>query len=75
MDKICVRNPSNLEVTCRCGDEEKNEWPHRTNKSNMLTIFKNKLPIAIYRLSIQTIKCHRKVHISIHFRAKLSYEF
>ena len=72
MDKICVRNPSKSEVTCCCGDEDKNEWPHRTNKSNMLTIFKNKLPIAIYRLSI---KCHRKVHISIHVRAKLSYEF
>ena len=34
MDKIWDRNPSKSEVIDRCGGDEKNEWPRRTDKSN-----------------------------------------
>jgi len=33
MDKIWYRNPSKSEVIGRCGGDEKNEWPRRTDKN------------------------------------------
>ena len=33
MDKIWYRNPSKSEVIGRCGEDEKTEWPHKTDKS------------------------------------------
>ena len=35
MDKIWDRNPSKSEVIGRCGGDEKNEWPRRTDKSRV----------------------------------------
>ena len=32
MDKIWYRNPSKSDVIGRCGEDEKTEWPRRTNK-------------------------------------------
>ena len=32
IDKIWDRNPSKSEVIGRCGGDEKNKWPHRTDK-------------------------------------------
>ena len=32
MDNIMDRVPSKLEVIGRCGEDEKNKWPHRTHK-------------------------------------------
>ena len=34
MDKIWYRNPSKSEVIGRCGGDEKNEWPRRTDKKS-----------------------------------------
>ena len=39
MDNIWYRNPSKSEVIGRCGGDEKNEWPRRTDKSRTLNIF------------------------------------
>ena len=36
MDKIWDRNPSKSEVIGRCGEDEKTEWPRRTDKSQTL---------------------------------------
>jgi len=36
MDKIWYRNPSKSEIVGRCGGDEKNERPRRTDKSRML---------------------------------------
>ena len=36
MDKIWYRNPSKSEVIGRCGGDEKNEWPRRTEKRSTL---------------------------------------
>jgi len=36
MDKIWYRNPSKSEVIDRCGGDEKNEWPRRTDKCRKL---------------------------------------
>ena len=36
MDKIWNRNPSKSEVIGRCGGDEKNEWPRRTDNSPTL---------------------------------------
>ena len=36
MDKIWYRNPSKSEVIDRCGGDEKNEWPRKTDKSRTL---------------------------------------
>ena len=36
MDKIWDRNPSKSEVIGHCGGDEKNEWPRRNDKSQML---------------------------------------
>ena len=36
MDKIWDRNPSKWEFIGRCGGDEKNEWPLRTDKSRTL---------------------------------------
>ena len=36
MDKILYRNPSKSEVIGRCGGDEKNKWPGRTDKSQTL---------------------------------------
>jgi len=36
MDKIWDRNPSKSEVIDRCGGDEQNEWPRRTDKSRTL---------------------------------------
>jgi len=36
MDKIWYRNPSKSDVIGRCGGDEKNEWPRRTDKSQTL---------------------------------------
>jgi len=36
MDKILYRNPSKSEVIGRCGGDEKNKWPCRTDKSRTL---------------------------------------
>ena len=36
MDKIWYRYPLKLEVIGRCGGEEKNKGPSRTDKSEML---------------------------------------
>jgi len=33
MDKIWYRNPLKSQVISRCGWDEKNEWPCRTDKS------------------------------------------
>jgi len=33
MDIIWDRNPSKSEVIGRCGKDENNKWPSRTNKS------------------------------------------
>ena len=33
MDKIWYRNPLKSEVIGRCGGDEKNEWPRRTDQS------------------------------------------
>ena len=44
MDKFWDRNPSKLEVIGRCGGDEKNEWPRRTDKSRTL----KKKPINLY---------------------------
>ena len=40
MDKIWDVNPSKSEVIGRCGGDEKNEWPRKTDKSQ--TLKKNK---------------------------------
>ena len=42
MDKIWYRNPSKSEVIGRCGEDEKTEWPCRTDKSQTLKKTKNK---------------------------------
>ena len=42
MDKIWDRNPSKSEVIGRCGGDEKNEWPRRTDKSRTLKKKKKK---------------------------------
>ena len=34
MDKIWYRNPSKSDVIGRCGGDEKNEWPSRTDKKS-----------------------------------------
>ena len=36
LDKIWYRNPSKSEAIGRCGVDEKNEWPRRTDKSRTL---------------------------------------
>ena len=36
MDKIWDRNPSKSEVIGRCGGDDKNKWPSRTDKSRTL---------------------------------------
>ena len=36
MNKIWDRNPSKSEVIGHCGGDEKNEWPRRNDKSQML---------------------------------------
>jgi len=36
MNTIYYRNPSKSEVIGRCGQNEKNEWPRRTDKSQTL---------------------------------------
>ena len=36
MDKIWYRNLLKSEVIGRCGGDEKNEWPRRTDKSGTL---------------------------------------
>jgi len=36
MDKIWDRNPSKSEFIGRCGGDETNKWPCRTNKSRTL---------------------------------------
>jgi len=33
MDKIGDKNPSKSEVIGRCGEDEKNEWPCRTDST------------------------------------------
>ena len=33
MDKIWYRNPSKSEVIGRCGEDDKTEWPRRTDKN------------------------------------------
>ena len=40
MDKIWDKNPSKSEGIGHCGGDEKNGWPHRTDKSRMLKINK-----------------------------------
>ena len=35
MDKIWDRNPSKSEVIGRCGGDENNEWPRRTDKRTL----------------------------------------
>ena len=52
MDKIWYRNPSKSEVIGRCGGDEQNERPRRTDKSRTLTVF----GIAIYNCVLQTFK-------------------
>ena len=42
MHKILDRNPSKSEAIGRCGGDEKNEWPRRTDKSRPLKINNNK---------------------------------
>ena len=42
MDKIWDRKPSKLEVIGRCGWDEKNEWPRRTDKGRTLKKQQNK---------------------------------
>ena len=34
--KSGIENPSKSDVIGRCGDDEKNEWPRRTDKSQTL---------------------------------------
>ena len=38
MDKIWYRNPTKSEVIGRCGGDEKNEWPRRTDKRRTLYV-------------------------------------
>ena len=42
MDKIWDRNPAKSEVIGRCGGDEKNEGPRRTDKSRTLKNKKQK---------------------------------
>ena len=42
MHKILDRNPSMSAAIGRCGGDEKNEWPRRTDKSRPLKINNNK---------------------------------
>jgi len=39
MVKIWYRNPSKSEVIGRCGEDEKPEWPRRTDKSRKIRLF------------------------------------
>ena len=48
MDKIWYRNPSKLVVIGRCGGDEKNEWPRRTNKKLNANFFIYFLKIQLY---------------------------
>ena len=43
-----IWNPSKSEVMGRCGGDEKNEWPRRTDKSRTLIFFKNPLHLLSY---------------------------
>ena len=40
--KSGIENPSKSEVIGRCGGDEKNEWPRRTDKSRTLKKTKTK---------------------------------
>ena len=55
MDKIWYRNPSKSEVIGRCGGDEKNEWPRRTDKkSNAKKTKKHQYVVFGFKLSNPT---------------------
>ena len=61
MDKIWYRNPSNSEVIGRCGGDEKNEWPRRTDKSRTLT--KNKKTMEYSRVISEYVHLGGKAYL------------
>ena len=58
MDKIWYRNPSKSEVIGRCGEDEINEWPRRTDKSRKIRLFF----FSYLSFSLQTKGLHLKLH-------------
>ena len=60
MDTIWDRNPSKSEVIVRCGGDEKNEWPRRTDKTKKH-----------WSLNFVAVKTHIWKGISIYFMTDL----
>ena len=62
MDKIWDRNPSKSEVIGRCGGDEKNKRPRRTDKSRTLKKQKNKKLLYIFMAGWCISHLNRKVY-------------